>query len=397
MTVAERSPSSRVDLYADEVLEDPWSTYKELRDLGPVVHVEPIDAYAIPRYAEAREVLRDWQRFTSVCAVSLNDPANEAFAGTVLASDPPFHDRLRDVVRERLSPAAIRKLDADVSRQADELVARLVEQAEFDAHEDLARFFPISVVADLIGLPDEGRERLMDWANAVFNAFGPGDNERTLASFPLIGEMQAYLAEVATRDRLAPGSMGLAIYEAADRGEIGPESCHPLLSAYVSAGMDTTINAIGSAMLLFGANPDQWAKLKADPALARSAINEVLRCEAPVQSFCRQATDAQEVAGSEIPAGAKVLVMFGSANRDERKYADPDTFDVTRNAIDHLSFGFGVHRCAGASLAGLEIEAILNALVRRVATIEIVGEPVRALNNATRGLHSLPVAVTAQG
>ena len=160
--------------------------------------------------------------------------------------------------------------------------------------------------------------------------------------------------------------------------------------------MDTTINAIGSAMLLFGSNPDQRRKLKADPSLVRSAINEVLRCEAPVQSFCRQATDAQDIGGSEVPAGARVLVMFGSANRDERKYADPDTFDVTRNPIDHLSFGFGVHRCAGASLAGLEVESILGALVRRVETIEIVGEPVRALNNATRGLRSLPVAVTAQ-
>jgi cytochrome P450 len=396
MTVAERSPSSNVDLYADAVLADPWATYKELRDLGPVVHVEPIDAYAVSRYADVREVLRDWESFTSAKGVTLNDAANQAFTGTVLASDPPFHDTLRGVVRERLAPGAVRDLSAGIGKQADELVARLVERGEFDAHADLARFFPISVVTELIGLPQEGRERLMDWADAVFNVFGPADNERTLASFPLVGEMQAYLAEVATRDRLAPGGMGMAIYEAADRGEIGPESCHPLLSAYVSAGMDTTINAIGSAMLLFGQNPDQWRKLQDDPTLLRPAINEVLRCEAPVQIFARQTNEEQVVSGATIPADAKVLVMFGSANRDERKYPDPDTFDVARNPIDHLSFGFGVHRCAGASLAGLEIEAILGALVRRVETIEIVGEPVRALNNATRGIQGLPVAVTAR-
>lgn len=394
MTVADRTPSSNVDLYADAVLEDPWATYKELRDIGPVVYIESIDAYAVARYANAREILGDWESYTSARGVTLNDAADEAFTGTVLASDPPGHDVLRNVVRERLSPGAVRKLDDQISQQGDELVARLVEGREFDAHEDLALYFPISVVADLIGIPEEGRDKLMAWANAVFNVFGPADNVRTQASFPLVGEMQAYLAEVATRDRLAPGSMGLAIYEAADRGEIGYESCHPLLSAYVSAGMDTTINALGSAMLLFGENPDQWRKLKEDPSLLKSAINEVLRCEAPVTAFCRQTTEDQEVEGALIPAGSRVLVMFGAANRDERKYPDPDTFDVTRNPIDHLSFGFGVHRCAGSTLAGVEIEAILKALIRRVDTIEIVGELRRNLNNATRGIHSLPVAVT---
>jgi cytochrome P450 len=397
MTVATASPSSKIDLYSDEVLAEPWAAYRELRELGPAVYVEPIDAYAVARYADVREVLRDWERFTSQKGVTLNDAADEAFTGTVLASDPPSHTALRGVVRERLAPGSIRQLSADVDRQADELVARLVERGEFDGYEDLALFFPISVVADLIGIPDEGREKLMDWANAVFNAFGPADKERTMASFPLIGEMTEYVASVATPERLTPGSMGLAIYEAADEGKIAPESCMQLLFAYLSAGMDTTINAISSAMLLFGSNPDQWEKLKADPSLAGSAINEVLRAESPVQTFCRQTTEDQVVSGAPIPAGSRVLAMFGAANRDERKYPNPDGFDVTRNPIDHLGFGFGIHRCAGAALATLELESVVGSLVRRVDKIEIVGEPLRTVNNASRGLHGLPLAVTARG
>ena len=393
MTVTGASPTSQVDLYSDEVLRDPYDCYRELREAGPVVYLERNDVWAVPRFDDLREVLRDWERFTSA-SITLNDESNQAFAGTVLASDPPHHTTLRRVLRDELSPGAIVKLTDQIARQADELVSSLVEKGEFDAVQDLAAFFPISVVADLIGLPEEGREKLLDWGNATFNAFGPKENERTAAAMPLVGEMFGYMAEVATRDRLRPGSMGLSVYEAADRGELDPESCIPLMAAYVAAGMDTTVNAIGSAMLLLAGHPDQWRALKANAELARSAAHEVLRCESPVQSFARGATDDQTVGGIEIPAGGRVLVMFGSANRDERKWENAAEFDVTRNPIDHLGFGFGIHRCAGAALAMLEIESILTSLARRVDAIEMTGEPERTLNNAVRGLHSLPVSVS---
>lgn len=393
MTVTGTSPISEIDLYSDEVLRDPYDCYRELRDAGPVVYVQANDVWAVPRFDGLREVLRDWERFTSA-TITLNDESNQAFTGTVLASDPPHHTTLRRVLRDELSPGAIGKLTDQIAQQADELVASLVERGEFDAAQDLAAFFPVSVVADLIGLPEEGREKLLEWGNATFNAFGPKENERTAAAMPLLGEMFGYMAEVATRDRLRPGGMGLSVYEAADRGEIDPESCIPLMAAYVAAGMDTTVNAIGSAMLLLASHPDQWRTLKANPELARSAAHEVLRYESPVQSFARGATDDQIVEGVEIPAGARVLVMFGSANRDERKWENAHEFDVTRNPVDHLGFGFGIHRCAGAALAMLEIESILMSLAKRADEIEIAGEPQRMLNNAVRGLHSLPVAVT---
>lgn len=395
MTVTGTTPASEIDLYSDEVLGDPYWHYQALRDAGPVVYVEANDVWAVPRFSALREVLRDWERFSSASAITLNDAANEAFTGTVLASDPPHHTKLRAVLRDELAPGAIRKLTDEIAQQADDLVATLVARGEFDAARDLAAFFPVSVVADLIGLPEEGRDKLLDWGDATFNAFGPERNERTAAAMPVLGEMFGYMAQVATRDRLRPGSMGLAVYEAADRGEVEAEWCIPLMAAYVAAGMDTTVNAIGSAVLLLATHPDQWRALKANPALARSAANEVLRFESPVQAFARVTTDDQTVEGIEIPAGARVLAMFGSANRDDRKWTNAHEFDVTRNPIDHLGFGFGIHRCAGAALAMLELESILTSLAKRAGDIAIVGEPLRTLNNATRGVHSLPVAVSA--
>lgn len=385
-------PTSDIDLFSDAILADPYEAYRELREMGPVVYLERQSVWAVPRFAGVTEVLRDWEGFTSSEGVALSDFGNARKGEIMVATDPPVHDRLRRVLSDRLSTGAVRGLAAFVGSQADDLVGELAERGEFDAVEDLAAIFPITVVADLIGLPAEGRENLIDWGSAVFDTFGP-ENERTASAIPLAKKLAGYLEEVATRERLTPGSMGMSVYEAADRGEIDAQSCIPLMSAYVVAGMDTTVNAIGSAILHLGEHPDQWQELRDDPGLVRSAGNEILRFDSPVQAFARVTTAAQEVEGFSIPAGERVVPIFGSANRDEQKWEDADSFRVKRNPIGHLAFGFGIHRCAGAGLARLEIEAVLAAFTRSVKEIEIVGEPVRLLNNTTRGLRSLPISV----
>ncbi len=268
----------------------------------------------------------------------------------------------------------------------------MVARQSFDAVGDLAQALPVSVVIDLIGFPQEGRDRLLDWADGSFNAFGPV-NERTLAGFSSVEEQVNYLYTVATPDRLAPGSMGRKIYEAAERGEISPESCAPLMGAYATAGLDTTINAISSAIWLFALHPDQWDLVREDPdRMIPMAFNEVLRIESPVQAFGRLVTREHEVDGVTLPAGSQVLLMFGSANRDERKWADPEHFDVSRNPVDHLAFGNGVHKCAGQGLARVEFAAVLHHLARRVQRFE-AEKPERRLNNVVRGLSSLQVSV----
>ncbi|MGH2940892.1 MAG: cytochrome P450 [Solirubrobacterales bacterium] len=387
------TPASDVDLFADDSLTDPYPGYRELRDTGPAVYLEATGAWAVSRFEGVREVLRGRESFSSAAGVALNEGTNQANRGTVLSSDPPDHTKLRKVLSSQLSPGSVAELKGPIFEQADELVASLAAQGEFDAIGDLAAPFPVSVVADLIGLPTEGREKLGLWTNRIFDAFGP-ENARTAAAFPLVGEMFTYMATTASRDNLADGSMGMTIYEAADRGEIEAESCLPLLAAYIGAGMDTTINAIGSAICHLAANRDQWTALRDDPSLAAGAVNEVLRFDSPVQSFSRVATPGADVEGQPIPEGDRVIVLFGSANRDERKWEDPDRFRIDRNPIDHLGFGFGIHRCAGAGLARLEIEAVLTSMASRLESLQMIGESKRFLNNSVRGLSSFRVSVS---
>jgi cytochrome P450 len=167
-----------------------------------------------------------------------------------------------------------------------------------------------------------------------------------------------------------------------------------LIFNFMGAAFDTTINAIGSIIWLLATNPSQWDALRGDPSLVPSAVNEGMRRESPLQiwgRFCRESTP---VDGATVPEGTRVAVMIGSANRDERHYPDPDRFDVRRNPGDHLGFGQGIHLCVGAPLARIEIASVLGALVKKVRTIELAGDPVRRLSNTTRGFESLPVAVS---
>ena len=247
------------------------------------------------------------------------------------------------------------------------------------------------MVADLVGLPEEGREHLLERAAAAFNTFGP-DNELLRSSQTGFRELFGYCTGFATPERLVPERWGSQIYAAGERGDIEPEACPGLMLAYAWAGMDTTVNALSAAVWLFARHPDQWALVRTDRSLIPSAFNEVLRIEPPVQRFTRLATSPVELDEITLPAGARVAVLFGSANRDDRHYDAPDRFDVTRNPVDHLSFGRGIHHCVGAGLARLEGHAVIAALAARVERFE-TGEPCRRRNNALHGLARLDVRV----
>ena len=275
----------------------------------------------------------------------------------------------------------------DIQAAADALVAA----GSFDAVADLAVALPTSIVPDLIGWPQEGRENLLPWAAATFDLLGP-PNARAEAALPRYAAMNEFAGKTVATGNLLPGSVAAGLLDAAQRGEIPIERCPVSLIDYLAPSLDTTISAIGSAVALFARYPDQWDLVRADPTLIPSAFNETLRLEAPVTQFARFTTTDTEVAGITIPAGAQVLVMFASANRDERKYDRPDEFDVRRNPLDMLAFGYGTHACAGQGLARLEGHAILTALAARVARFD-AGPAEPSLNNTIHALASLPVTV----
>lgn len=385
-------PHSDIDLFTDEALANPYELYHELRDIAPLVYLPKYEMYVLTRYEQVRAALDDWQTFSSAKGVGLNPSINGAMAGTIINSDPPGHTQLRNVLKERLAPRALAALRPAIEAKADKHIEGLLALGNFDAVLDLARTFPISVVLEMLGFPEEGRDELLRWGSATFNAMGP-DNARSTENLPIAGEMFNWLAEKCTADRMAPGGLATTIHEAAARGDIPQEAVVPLMAGYSIPAFDTTISAIGSAIWLFAQHPEQWDLVRADPSLIPNAFNEVLRLESPAQMFARVTTKSYATDGLVLEPQSRVLLMFASANRDERQYTDPDVFDVRRNASDHVAFGYGIHGCPGQGLAKLEGNAVLGALARTVARFEIQGEPERELNNVTRGLSSLPVKV----
>ena len=384
-------PRSNVDLFSDEMLTDPFPTYRELRDMGPVVYMEPLGAYALSRYADLRRALREWETFSSAEGIGFNDLMNMSLKGTILATDPPEHTAQRTVMLERLNLREVRGLTADVEEKADALVSGLVERGSFDAVTDLARAFPARVAGELIGLAPDVLDRVVDAGDASFTVVGPL-NDRTMAGFDTVLAVLETMACLEKED-LAPGSMGRDIVDAADRGDIPKEMGFQLIWNYTGPAFDTTINAITSLVWLLGTHPDQWAELRADRSLIPAAVNEVLRIESPIQTWGRLCRVDADVDGVRIPAGERVVLLLGSGNRDERHYAEPDRFDIHRNPADHLAFGHGIHLCVGAGLSRLEIESVLGALVKHVTRFEL-GEPVRRLNNTVRGFSRLPLTVS---
>lgn len=381
------APTSDLDLFADDLLVDPYPAYTELRELGGVVHLPANDVYALTRYDVIRTALGDPATFSS-SSIGFNPAVNEALAGTSLASDPPDHRRLRATLTENLSPRALRGLQAQIAAKAEALVEGLVAQGSFEAIDALARAFPLEIVADLIGFTGHVRANMLRWGQAAMQVIGPM-NPRTAESFPVAGELYGWCSQVSAED-LAPGSVGRKIFDAEARGAIPTDTAGQIIHQYLGAGVDTTIAALGNIVALFAAHPDQLALVRAEPALVPAAFAEVLRFWAPVHAWGRRVTRDVEIDGALVPAGAQVAILFGAGNRDPRHYPDPDAFRVERNPVDHLSFGYGPHGCAGQGLARLEAHAVIAALASRVELL-VVGPALRVPSNITRSIERLPV------
>ena len=390
-------PELDVDPYAAAFFDDPWSIHTAVRETAPLVRLPRHSCLAIGRHADVVAVMRDWKTFVSSRGVGLRDyHARPPLRGRamILEMDPPDHTRRRRVLEQALSPAAVRALRPGFSAAAEALVDRLLGSPECDAIPAIAEAYPLAVFPGALGMAMEGRENLLPFGDFVFNSMGP-DNDLLAASLAGLPPLAEWATQQSQRERLRPGSIGMAIHEAADRGEIGPDEAPLLVRALLSAGVDTTVNGIAAALECFVAAPDEWQRLRATPALARGAFEEAVRHQSPVQVFFRTAAADTAIAGVPVPAGSKVMMFLAAANRDPRRWDEPDRFDICRNAAGHVGFGVGIHMCVGQVVARLEGEALLAALARRVARIEPIGPVVRRHNNTLRGLAALPVRLHA--
>lgn len=386
-------PVSDIDPFSDAFSDDPYSFHAELRDAGPVVWLSRYGIYAMARHAQVQSALKDWETFISGAGAGIQDlRKGKAWRprSIVLEVDPPLHDVTRAVLTRVLSGPAIRKLREEFESEAERLVAALVARGTFDAITELAVPFPLKVMGDAVGVPAERRECLLPFSNMLFNSFGP-ENEIFRQS---VAESQSVLPELfaqCERAALSANGFGAQIYQAADEGRITQEQAPALVRSILSAGFDTTVAGLGNAIYAFAANPAQWELLRDDPALQRSAFDEVIRWEAPVQTFFRTASREVEIEGSRIRAEEKVLLFLAAANRDPRQWNEPDRLDLKRSSLGHVAFGNGIHVCVGMMVARLEAEVLFSAFARRVARFELAGEPVRRRNNTLRSFASLPV------
>ena len=382
-----RTPGYRPDVYGRSALLDPYPHYRAIRDLGSAVWLPRRRMYAIARYDDVKAALRADQVLVSGKGVAANRVVNGMDAPITLTSDGDVHMRRRTTLIKPLSPAALKELQQRMEATAEGLVERLLGRGAFDAVSEFATVMPVSIVGELVGLKPEGRKNLLAWASATFDALGPL-NWRFVRALPKLLDLRRY-AENLNRDSVERGSWADGIFEAAANGQLSEEEAKAMIIDYVAPSLDTTILATGAMVRLLAQNPEQFAAIKQDPSLIANAVHESVRLASPIRGFTRYAAADYEAGSGVIPKGARVLVLFASANRDDRKYEKPDAFDVTRGARDHMGWGHGAHTCAGMHLARIEMECLLRALARRVERIE-TGEPTAILNNVLQGYKSLP-------
>jgi cytochrome P450 len=393
-------PLDEADPFSAEILADPLPFQAALRDAGPVTHLTRYDLYGMGRYAEVHAALVDWQRFCSGAGVGLaNFRREEPWRppSLLLETDPPHHDAPRRVLAPILGPRALRRLRDRWFAAAQEHVDALLDgggpgagPVDVDGMADLAESFPLRVFPDAVGIAREGREHLLPYGDHLFNAFGPG-NWLVEKGAPHVAGHAAWVNAQCAREALSDDGFGAAIWAAADRGDITPDQAPLIVRSLLSAGVDTTVHGLGAVLRAVATHPEAWAALRARPDLARVAFDEAVRWESPVQTFFRTAEVDVPVGDTVVPEGAKILMFLGAANRDPRRWTDPDRFDLGRDPSGHVGFGMGLHQCVGQHVARLEAAALLTALAARVERIEPTAEPTRHLNNTMRAFASQPL------
>jgi 4-methoxybenzoate monooxygenase (O-demethylating) len=388
---------SDFDPFSEEALADPFRFHARLREQGALLWLERYGVWCAARYDDVRKILLDHVNFSSAGGAGLPNYFKQKpwrRPSLLLETDPPLHEHSHRVVMRTMSPGAMKELRESFCHSADELIGRLVERGTFDAVKDIAEVFPFMVFVEALGIENDGDDALLRYAEMVFAGFGP-ENAFCRSAMSHAPRVLPWIEEKCQRDALRPGSFGAQIYDAADAGEIAMEDAPLLVRSFLSAGLDTTMSALGTMIHCLAEHPQQWELLRNSPALIRQTFDEVVRYDPPVWALFRTAFENTEYAGTKIGKHEKVLLLIGSANRDEYRWTNPDRFEITRKTSGHIGFGTGIHGCVGQMVARLEGEAILAALSHRVKSIELAGDPIRRMSTGLRAFSSVPVSVQA--
>jgi len=366
-----------------------------LRELAPAVKLRRENITLLGRYEQVAAGLRDWKTFSSTSR-PWHDPKSVR-PELLLTDDPPKHTAVRAVIADALSPKALAKMEEALRADAEALVLRLREKrgTVIDAVAEITRPFVYKVLPDLLGIPAAGRENLYAFGNMVWATLGP-ENELYAAAMKDTGPVIEWVEHCCSRENLTPGSLGMQMFAAADRGAITQDEAQLLVGILLSAAADTTVMTLANAIRAFALFPGQYQLVRADAALVRPAFEESLRWDSPSRMAGRITMREVEIAGVVIPKGERCGLMFAAANRDPRRWPQPDSFDVRRDNRGHLGWGQGVHACVGRVLAGLEADALLGAVARHIRSFEAAGDPEPWMTTIGHGPEKLPVRFEVQ-
>ena len=383
-------PTTDLDMFNAESVRNARAVDDGIREMAPVVWLKRENIAMLGRYNEVSKGLVDWKQFSNTSR-PWHDP-NSVRPEILLTDDPPRHTQVRAVIGKALSPKAMKRMDESFRRDAAALVARLKSRGgeAIDAVSDITAPYVHKVLPDLLGLPADGRERMTPFGNAVWATMGPM-NELFDTAIKSAGDCFEWVDKSCSREAIAPESLGAEMYAAADRGEITEQDAKLLTMTILAAGADTTVITMANAIRAFAEFPDQYALLRREPALLRNAFDEALRWDSPSRMAGRIAKQDIKIDDYIIPEGTRVGLMFAAANRDPRKWQDPERFDIKRDLKGSVGWGYGIHMCVGKALAQLEADALLGELVRCVERFEPAGVPEPWMTTIGHGPVRLPI------
>ena len=393
MHVPAREPASDPVAWNPLVaLEDPYPVFRRLRDEAPLYADERRGVWAFSRFEDVQRAARDWETYSSRDGNDVDDTTQLfAPAGDVAGVDPPVHTRLRGVLQHAFRPGEIRaRFEPGVRAKAQDLIGRFADAGRADLAQDLARPLPGIMICTWLGFPADDHAQLLAWFERLLDRT-PGEPALPPTALYARDQLRVYIAAMAEDRRTNPGDDLLTLLvQAQDGGVLSRDEVLGSAILLFLAGITTTAGLISNSLFHLAQHPDQRTLLQREMARMPQAIEELVRFDAPIQSLVRTATRDVAAYGGVIPAGARVSLIWASANRDERRWPDPDRLDITREPQRHLSFGEGIHHCIGAPLARLEAGVALEELFKRVPDYAITGPTQRISTPTDRAFERLP-------
>ena len=406
MTATQPAPALGYAPHDVGFISNPYPAYAQLRAAGGALYHEPTNQWLVPRYADVNPLLRDRRLGRTYLHVATHEemgrtgepkwlaPFWYVIRNGMLDREPPDHTRLRRLVSKAFTPKYVEQLRERIGAIMDRLVDAVDGVGDFDLIAALAEPLPVTVIAELLGVPEADRHHLRPWSADICRMYelSPTDDDGRIA-LRAATEFSEYLRSLSRERRRDPTDDLISrLAQVVDEGDVLTEdeligTCVLLLNA----GHEASVNATGNGWWALFRNPVELERLRRDRSLVPTAVEELLRYDTPLQMFERFVLEEVEIDGVRIPRGAELALLFGSANRDPAVFEDPDRLDLSREPNPHLTFGAGTHFCLGAPLARLELQISFETILRRLPRLELVAEPEWKPNYIIRGLRELRV------